>query len=274
MTIHSFLKAEKGDPDWQYSPEKYFGKEFKVVEASTVELAEGNTNSMVLRQNPTEKELLAKHIRIQVKSEAKLDLIVLNEADSKLQQVFLYDIHVAEGAGINFGIFVKNGKFNKHIIQVYLEDGAEFNSYGLMMNTVQGDTEIITKIVHQHVDSVSNQLILGVAGKESQTVFQGMTVLDKGSEGSEAHIESGNFVIGENGRCRSRPDIYTDCNQVVSSLGSTVDHLNLDKLYYLQSKGLDILTATKTILDSFQNQAINIIPYEDVREEVKELFAI
>jgi Fe-S cluster assembly scaffold protein SufB len=60
----------------------------------------------------------------------------------------------------------------------------------------------------------------------------------------------------------------------VSSLGSTTDHLNLDKLYYLQSKGLDILTATKTILDSFQNQAIDIIPYDDVREEVKELFAI
>jgi len=40
MAIHSFLKAEKGDPDWQYSPEKYIGKEFKLIDANTVELAE------------------------------------------------------------------------------------------------------------------------------------------------------------------------------------------------------------------------------------------
>jgi Fe-S cluster assembly scaffold protein SufB len=274
MAIHSFLKAEKGDPDWQYSPEKYFGKEFKVIDASTVELAEGHTNTMVLRQNPTEKELLAKHIRIQVKPEGRLDLIIINEADTKLQQVFLYDVHVAEGAGINFGIFVKNGKFNKHIIQVYLEEGAEFNSYGLMMNTVGGDTEIITKIIHQHEDTSSNQLILGVAGTNSQTVFQGMTVLGEGAEGSEAHIESNNFVIGEKGRCRSRPDIYTDCENVISSLGSTTDHLNLDKLYYLQSRGLSMVSATKTVLNSFQDQAIDIVPYDDIREEITDLFAV
>ncbi len=32
MGIHSFLKAEKGDPDWQFSPEDYFGKEFKIID--------------------------------------------------------------------------------------------------------------------------------------------------------------------------------------------------------------------------------------------------
>ena len=274
MAIHSFLKAEKGDPDWQYSPEKYIGKEFKVVGANTIELEESHVNSLTLRHNPTEKELLAKHIKISVKQNAKLDLLVINEADSKLQQVFLYDMHIAEGAGINFGIFVKNGKFNKHIIQVYLEAGAEFNSYGLMSNTVGGDTEIITKIVHQHPDSASNQLMLAVAGKDSQTVFQGMTVLDEGSDSSEAHIESGNLIIGERGRCRSRPDIYTNCDQVLYSSGLTTDFLNEDKIYYLKTRGLDTLSATKIVLNSFQNQTINIIQESDIREEVKELFEI
>ena len=272
MTIHSFLKAEKGDPDWQYTPEKYFGKEFKLIDASTIELAEQQANLMVLRQNPTEKELLAKHVKINVKPEGKLDLIILNEADAKLQQVFLYDIHVEQGGGINFGIFAKDGKFNKHIIQVYLEDGAEFNAYGLISNTVGGDTEVITKIVHQHLETASHQLILGVAGKSSQTVFQGMAVLDQNSEGSESHIESSNLIIGENGRCYSRPDIYSDCNSVRSSQSCSTDHLNEDKIYYLQSKGLSISDATETILNSFQEQAIDIIPYEDIKEEVRQLF--
>jgi Fe-S cluster assembly scaffold protein SufB len=272
MAIHSFLKAEKGDPDWQYSPEKYFGKEFKLIDANTIELAEDNANLMVLRQNPTEKELLAKHIKINVKTKGKLDLIILNEADSKLQQVFLYDVHVEVGGSINFGIFVKDGKLNKHIIQVYLEDGAEFNAYGLMSNNVGGDTEIITKVVHQHHDTSSNQLILGLAGKNSQTVYQGMALLNPDSEGSESHIENSNLIIGENGRCYSRPDIYTDCNQVRSSQGCITDYVNSDKIYYLQSKGLSFEQATETILNSFRSQTIDIIPYNDIKNEVYQLF--
>ena len=148
MAIHSFLKAEKGDPDWQFSPEHYFGKEFKIVDASTVEIIEDVRDSMVLRQNPTDKNLLAKHIKIEARKNSHLDLMVINEADDKLQQVFMYDVHLKQDSTINFGIFVKGGKFNKHIIQVSLDEGANFSAYGLMVNDCGGDTEIITKIDH------------------------------------------------------------------------------------------------------------------------------
>jgi Fe-S cluster assembly scaffold protein SufB len=273
MAIHSFLKAEKGDPDWQFSPEHYFGKEFKMIDASTIELSENQTNMVVLRQNPTERDLLAKHLKIEIKSQASLDLIILNEADNKLQQIFLYDIHVEEGAGINLGIFAKDGKFNKHIFQVYLEEGAEFNTYGLLNNTVGGDTEIITKIVHRHPNSFSNQFIVGIAGKQSQTVFQGMAVLDANSEGSEANIECLNLISADSGRCYSKPDIYSDCNQTRSSHGCITDCISNDKLYYLQTKGLSKETAKSTIVNSFQNKVFSIIPFDDVREEARQMFS-
>lgn len=273
MAIHSFLKAEKGDPDWQFSPEMYFGQEFKLIDASTIELAEKNTNFMVLRQTPTEKDLLAKHIKIEVKQDAKLDLIIVNESDNKLQQIFLYDIHVFDNAGINLGIFVKNGKFNKHIIQVYLENNAEFNNYGLILNDVGGDTEVITKIVHQNNATSSNQFVMGMAGKESQTVYQAMTILDKGSEGSEANIEAINMIFGDKGRCYSKPDIYTDCEDVKSAHGCVTEYLNEEKIAYLQSKGFTIEKAKKIIVENFQNKVFDIIPYDDIKEEVKELFS-
>ena len=90
MAIHSFLKAERGDPDWQFSPEDYFGKEFKIIDASTVELDEGVSDRVVLRQNPTEKELLAKHLKVIVQKGSMLEMTILNDVDPNLQQVFLY----------------------------------------------------------------------------------------------------------------------------------------------------------------------------------------
>ena len=32
MGIQSFLKATKGDPDWAFTPEQYFDKEFKIID--------------------------------------------------------------------------------------------------------------------------------------------------------------------------------------------------------------------------------------------------
>jgi Fe-S cluster assembly protein SufD len=272
MAIHSFLKVEKGDPDWTFTPEQYFGKEFKIIDASTIEIAPNVRDKMTLRQNPIDKSLLAKHINIDAREGSYLDLLVINEADRKLQQVYIYDIQLREGSTLNFGIFVKDGKFNKHIIQVNLEPGANFSAFGMMTNDVGGDTEIITKIVHQNPHTHSRQFILGRASDGSQTAYQAMVVLNKGSEGSEASIENMNLTVGDNCRCFSKPEIYADCNSVKSSIGSMTEKLDAEKIYYLQSRGLEPKKAVETVIKSFQNQAIQLLSYDDLRQEVGEIF--
>ena len=272
MAIHSFLKAEKGDPDWQFTPEQYFGKEWKIIDASSIEIQEGVKDQMILRQVPTDKALLAKHLKIESKTKSHLNLMVVNEADAKLQQVFLYDVHLREHSTINFGIFVKNGKFNKHIVQVFLEQGANFSIYGLMSNDVGGDIEIITKIIHQHNESTSRQLVLGRACENSQTVFQAMVVLDEGSEGSQANVESSNLITGAKGRCFSKPEIYANIDNVKYGIGSITENLDAEKIYYLQSKGLEPKEAINTVVESFQNQAIGLIPDDNLKEEVIQIF--
>jgi len=273
MAIHSFLKAERGDPDWQFTPDQYFGKEFQMIDASIIELKENIKDLMVLRQTPTDKKLLAKHLKIQVKENAELDLVIINEADSKLQQIFLYDVHLHKNSTINFGIFAKDGKLNKHIIQVSFEDNSAFNGYGLLSNTVGGDTEIITKIIHQNYNTTSNQLFLGMAGENSQTVYQGMVVLEEGSDGSDANITSTNMITGTNGRCFSKPEIYLNCDNTSSSCGSITDRLDREKIYYLQSRGFSEKDARTLITSSFKNLVLNLIQHEDLKQEITQMYA-
>ena len=273
MGIHSFLKAEKGDPDWQFSPDHYFGKEFKIIDASTVELMPGIKDLMVLRQNPTDKTLLAKHIKINAKEDSHLDLLIMNDAEDKLQQIFLYDVHLSENSTINFGIFAKGGKFNKHIIQVTLEENSNFSAFGLMANDAGGDTEIITKIVHQHPLSSSRQFILGRAGSNSQTVFQSMVVMDTECYKSEATVESMNLITGQKGRCFSKPEIYNNCGDVKTSMGNITDTVNAEKIYYLESRGLNPTEAYNAVIKNFQNQTISLVSYDDLKEEITQMFS-
>lgn len=272
MAIHSFLKADNSDPDWQFTPTEYFDKQFKIIEAASIELIENTEDSVVLRQNPTEKELLAKHLKIFVRENAKLDVTILNDADASLQQVFLYDIHLQAGADVALGVFVRGGKLNKHIIQVYQEGHSTFEAYGLISNTVGGDTEVIVKVIHSGPGSESSQSFLGLAGENSQTVYQGVAVTELGTFENTISIDSSNLIIGEGGRCFAKPETYLNSEFVTSSLTCTVDTISLEKIAYLQSRGISEEIAREMVISGFRNQVINLISAEIISDEMKDMY--
>lgn len=273
MGIQSFLQAKKGDPDWLYSPDEYFNKQFPLSEANTIELREGRTDSVVLRHSPTERGLLAKHLRIDLHENSKCDVMIINELDPKLQQVFLYDIRIREGATLNMGVFAKGGKFNKHIFQIEIEDGACLSNFGYISNNDQGDTEVIFKIHQSGTESLCTQLIGGQAGAESQTVYQSMIHVDEGAEAVEVGIENVNLVTGPLGKCYSKPEIISENYTAKTRYGSQTDFIDENKLYYLASKGLGEEAAKYMLLKGFQQQVFNLIPQEDLRSEIEQMFS-
>lgn len=272
MTIHSFLKATQGDPDWQYTPEIYFGKEFKIINAASFELAENSVDSIVLRQTPHDRDLLAKHITICVKADAALNLIIINDVDDAIQQVFLYDIHLDSGATLELGLFASGGKLNKHILQVSQDDNSEFLAYGVAANESNGDTEIITKVVVQGEQAVSKQLFLGIAGSGSQSVFQAMTIIEPASDQSDILIDNSNLIVGPGGRCYSKPEIFSDADLVIAQQNSSVNSIAIDQLLYLQSRGISAGDATNITISNFLSPVIDIVSDPVIQEEIKNLF--
>lgn len=272
MGIQSFLQAEKGDPDWMFSPEEYFGKQFKLSDANTIELKDGKTDGITLRLNPNEKTMLAKHLRVDVRDNASMDLTILNDADPKTQQVFLYDIRIREGGFLNLAIFAKGGKLNKHIFQINIEDGGTLASYGYISNNDGGDTEVITKVFQQGEGSLCTQLIGAQAGENSQTVCQSIVRIDGQAESAEAGVESVNIITGNGGRCWSRPEVISENITAKTRYGSQTSCLDSNITHYLASKGLPPKVAESIVLNGFQKAIFHLIKQEEVREEVVQLF--
>jgi len=273
MAIHSFLKAEKGDPDWQFTPDSYLGKEFKIIDANTIEIDEGKNDQVILRQNPTEKSLLAKHLKVNLQKNSSLELLILNEVDVKIQQVFLYDIHLKDNASLSLGVFAKNGMLNKHIFQVILDDNVNFVTYGITANTVGGDTEIITKIIHQGEHAKNRQFFLGLSGKESQTVYQNINVVEPGGTCSEIDTESLNLILDEGGRCHSKQENWINAEYVKTAQRTETSYVDLEKISYLQSKGLSEKQAREAIVSGFKNIVLNLVGQESLCQEIKEMYA-
>ena len=271
MGNQSFLQAQKGDPDWTFTPEHYFDKKFRLIEASMLEMIPGKKDSIILRQSPTEKELVAKQLRIDILENANLDLTIINEAEDRLQQVFIYDIHVRDGGQFNLGLFVKGGTLNKHIVRVTLDNYATFSSYGHIINTVGGDSEIITKVLHEGSCSNSHILYTTEAGEDSQTVYQGVTHIGRHSQYSQATIEISNLIVGENGKCHSVPEIFNHSDSTKISCGTSTDYVDHERIYYLRTRGIAKTEAESLLINTHRNRTMDVIVDEKIKEEILQL---
>jgi len=272
MAIESFLKVDKKDPDWSYSPSSYFGKQFKVIDANCLQIAPGTEDLMVLRLSPTENDMLCKHLQVIGRSNSRLDLYIICDGDVNLQQVFVYDVALEPYSILNIGFFVKNGKLNKHIVEAELAEGSVLNIFGLVENDIGGSSEVINKICHSEPSAESQQLINCKAGKNSRTVFQGYVRVIEGMTDNFVTVANSSIITEEGGQAYSVPQMMIDCGEVEASHSCAVGKFDEEAIWYLQSRGMSEEGAKELLIRTHQDYILNMIPHQEIQDELKEFF--
>jgi len=272
MAIESFLKVDAKDPDWMHSPDQYFGKQFKIIDANCLMIQEGTDDQMILRLNPTETDLLCKNLQIVGKENSNLSLYILCDGEEVTQQVFLYNVTAEPNSVLNIGIFAKNGLLNKHIVECELQENSVVNIIGLIENHSGGSSEIITKILHTGANSASNQIVNGVAGEDSRTVFQGAVRVNKEAENNSCYLSNNNLITDETGQCFGIPQISVESKKTEVGQSTESKEYDLEQLWYMQSRGISMNEAKTILLQAHEDSILSIIKEDDVREELKEFF--
>lgn len=272
MAIESFLKVDKADPDWVYSPSQYHGKQFKVIDANCLQIKEGTDDVMVLRLSPTENDMLCKHLQVVSRDSSKLDLYIICEGGENTQQVFLYNVVCEPGSILNIGVFVKDGKLNKHIFECEAYEGSEINIYGLAENDMGGSSEIISKVYHAGPEALSQQWVNCSSSNNGRTVFQGYVKIDKDMNNSFTRVSNSSIIKDSTGQAYSIPQLMIDCGNVEASHSCTVGQIDQESLWYLQARGLSLEEAKTKLLEIHQDRIINVIPHTDIQDEIREFF--
>lgn len=272
MAIESFLKVDKTDPDWFYSPTQYYGKQFKMIDAQCLQIKEGTDDVMALRLSPTENDLLCKNLQVVGRQASKLDLYIICEGNEQTQQVFLYNVTAEPDCILNIGVFVKNGKLNKHMFECEIYENAEVNIYGLVENNEGGSSEVIAKVYHAEPGAGSQQIVNCLSSNKGRTVFQGLVKIDKGTNDSFTRVVNSSVIKDDTGEAYSIPQLMIDCGNVEATHSCNIGRLDEESLWYLQSRGIDKADAEKLLLTAHQDRILNLIPHSDIQDEVKEFF--
>lgn len=130
-------------------------------------------------------------------------------------------------------------------------EGVQAFIIGLYFGQKNDNFKIKTIQHHKKGKSSSDLLIKGVFLDNSNFYYDGLIKIEKGADKSFAYQKNQSLVLSSKSFIESKPYLEILANDVFCTHGSTTSYLNKDKLYYLESRGLDRKKRKKLLVEAF-----------------------
>ncbi len=174
---------------------------------------------------------------------------------------------------------------NVSVNHAWLGGSFTFNSLDLVMNGpgAEGeDTQIffgrkkqffalMSKLLHKVGDSVGNVLVRGALKDTSKSFFDGLIRIYPKAQRSNAFLEEHTLLLNPGARSDAIPGLEIEANDVRCTHSATVGEIEEEKLFYLESRGIDELHAKKLLVMGFFEFAIEKVRMDSVRKRLIEL---
>ncbi len=179
------------------------------------------------------------------------------------------------GAGARFQMSLASfggAVFKADVGAVLAGEGADVETCGVAMG---GDTQHFdhhTEHLHEARKTHSNLDFKVALTGGARSAYTGMIRIGRGAAGSEAYQENRNLLLSEDARAESIPELEILTDDVRCSHGATVAPVDPEQLFYLQSRGLAKMQATRVIVYGFLDQTLARLP-QTTRERIAALVA-
>ena len=143
---------------------------------------------------------------------------------------------------------------------------------GLYLTTDRQHIDNLVSINHAEPNCTSRLKYKGILDGRSKAVFGGTVIVDKDAQKSDAEQTDKNLILSRQAEVDSKPSLLIFADDVKCSHGATAGHIDADTLFYLRSRGLDLDTASKMLIQAFAREIIDDIKLDNLREHVESVF--
>jgi len=117
--------------------------------------------------------------------------------------------------------------------------------------------DLQTEIRHRADRTESRQLIHAAAAAHARAVYGGVIVVDHDSHATVSHQQSRGLLLDRSAEIDSRPELHIHSDDVRCTHGASLGELDPNMLFYLQSRGLEPVTARTLLLRAFALHALD-----------------
>jgi len=135
-------------------------------------------------------------------------------------------------------------------------EGAHAENYNAYFGKEKQCFDVSTNSYHSTANTSGNVLSKGVLAGEAQATYRGLIYIAKQARGTNCFLNGHALLLSEKAKANSVPSLEIHTNDVQSRHGATVDQIDSEKIFYLQTRGLSKKQATQTIVEGFVGEAL------------------
>lgn len=175
-------------------------------------------------------------------------------------------IHLAAGAEFSSSAVETGGKLVRHELDIRLDGpGAQASVAGLALTNRHQHCDLRIAIDHRAADTRSRQDYRAIADGNSRSVFNGKVTVREGAQHIDARQRNDNLLLSPKAEIDTKPELEIYADQVACSHGATIGELDEEQMFYLQSRGIDAVTARGILTSAFATVIIQRFSLESFR---------
>lgn len=145
-----------------------------------------------------------------------------------------------------------------------------YNSVSLMSTLVlsrNSEYNIFTRSDHNFSNTKSLMRCRSIMN-HSRSIMRGLIYIHENASNSNGYQKNEVMMLDNSSRAISIPDLEIHNAEVKCTHGSTISHPDKDKIFYLQSRGLDESDSKNLLIQGFYEELISQIP-EKLKENIR-----
>lgn len=208
-------------------------------------------------------------IEVDLGRNAKLSHVRVHENEGL--QIGRVDVRQGADSRYHSTVITLGGALLRCDIRCLLDGkGAECQLDGVYLLDGEDLVDHHTRVEHRTSHCRSDQTYRGIIGGSATAVFDGIVVVHRDAQKTEAHQENRNLLLSESATVHTKPHLEIDADDVICSHGATVGSLDEEQLFYLRARGVPKDLAHAMLTYAFLKSIIDRVTHEPTRASLRE----
>ncbi len=170
------------------------------------------------------------------------------------------NLHLESGAKLNLiSLIQTSGPINLNL-DIQLQEFSELTLYHLELVEAQANLNTVINIQHLAHHSTSQVLGKTEVGDAGKANFLGKIHISELGHQSKASLQHRTLLTSPTSKASSKPELEILNQDVECRHGSTIQGLAEDKIFYLNTKSLNLEQAKSALIQAFRQEILSQVP--------------
>ncbi|MEM4255515.1 MAG: SufD family Fe-S cluster assembly protein [Candidatus Norongarragalinales archaeon] len=150
-------------------------------------------------------------------------------------------------------------------------EGSNAENYNAYFGRENQSYDISTNSFHLTPNTKGNLLSKGVLTGEAKSTYRGLIHIAKNARNTNCFLNGHALLLSDKAKANSVPSLEIFTNDVQSRHGATVEQIDAEKIFYLETRGFNKQKAVQTIVEGFVGEALQKTTGLALKEEQEAL---